>query len=163
MKTFFRKLSLPILLMAPFALLCVLTICSHLMAAAFADGTAPPAITDSLLALFNAIQGHATAAVVLMFVFQVLRTNEVIGILGKIGLAGKSLQVVVAIITALGYVFNAYATGGNLLQAAVEGLFTSGGAMLVYDAMAGIVPPAAAPAPALSASALTASVKTPKI
>lgn len=133
MKTLFRKLSLPLILMTPFALLCALTVSSHLISAAMADGTAPPAITDSLLALFNAIQTHATAAVVLMFVFQVLRTNEFVGILGKIGLKGKGLQMVIAVVTALGYIFNAYAKGENLLQAAMEGLFTSGGAMLIFD------------------------------
>lgn len=140
MKSFIRKLSIPLVLMAPFAFLCAMAACSHFMTAALADSA--PAITDSLLSLFSAVQSHATAAVVLMFVFQVLRTNEVIGILGKIGLQGKSLQVVIAVITALGYVFNAYAKGENLLQAAVEGLFTSGGAMLIFDSLKGIQAPA---------------------
>lgn len=158
MKNLLKKISFPLFLMAPFAFLCALALVSNAVTMAFADSV--PSISDSLIALFGAIQGHATSAVVLALVFQVLRTNEVIGILGKIGLHGKPLQVTIAVVTALGYVFNAYAKGENLLQAAIEGLFTAGGAMLIYDAVAGVnaspgdpaAPVPAAPAPVAAAS-----------
>jgi hypothetical protein len=70
-----------------------------------------------------------------MHVFQILRTHEVFGILGKLGLSGKGMQVAVAIITAIGFCADAYARGGNIMQALIEGLFVSGGAMLIFDAL----------------------------
>lgn len=93
-----------------------------------------PVLGNSLMALFSALKDKATAAVIVVCVFQVLRTNEVVGVLGKLGLQGRGLQIAIAIITALGYVADAWARGANLLQAAIEGLFTAGGGMLIFNA-----------------------------
>ena len=158
MKSHFKKLGLS----TPFLFLCLLTLASLVSIPALADGAQPPALTDSILALFNAIKDHAAAAVILYAVFQVLKTNETIGILGKLGLQGKGMQIAVAVITALGYVFNAYIKEGstaNWFQAAVEGLFTSGGAMLIYSAISAHAADATAPAPA---PVVAASAVVPK-
>lgn len=135
MKKKFLSLLLPLSLIALFPLF------------AFADGGAPD-LTSTILALWQGIQNHSGTAVILMAVFQLLRTNESVGILSKI--SGRYLQVVIAILTTLGFIANAWAQGQPLGQAAITGLFTSGGAMLVYQAIASInahpADPAAAPA-----------------
>lgn len=118
-----------------------------------------PSLSQSLMALLGAIKDHAVAAVVIMHVFQILRSNEAIGILGKLGLSGKTLQVAIAVLTALGYVAEAYARGGNLVSAAIEGLFTSGGAMLIYDAVKNNTV-AVASNPLVAASALAISMES---
>lgn len=118
--------------------------------AAFADTSTatavlpvvPPVAPDlgaSLLALWQAIQNHAGTALILVPVFQILKSNPVMGLLG--GLGGKGMQIAVALITTGGFVINAWATGQSLGMAAVTGLFTAGGCMLIYDAFAGINPP----------------------
>ena len=100
-----------------------------------ADGVVP-GFAESVGALISSITTKAPFAVVLVAVFQFLRTNEMIGILGK--LAGKYLQVAIAVLTALGYVAAAWARGESIGSAAIEGLFTAGGAMLIYDAIRNI-------------------------
>lgn len=127
-----NKNFLPFLLMAPALLMLVLTAFGQLILA-HADGASPD-LPTALGFIFSDITTHAAAAVVIMHVFEVLKTNEVIGILGKIGLQGKPLQVAVAFITAFGFAANAYAKGESIVQALIEGLFTSGGAMLIYNA-----------------------------
>ena len=67
-------------------------------------------------------------------VIQILKTNEALGVLGKLGLKGNGLRVATALIVTLGYVAEAWARSGNLGAAAIEGLFTSGGAMLIFQA-----------------------------
>lgn len=127
-----NKISIPFALMTPFACLCALSLLGHFMMAFAAEEV--PALGASVMALFSAIQSKAVTAVVLMHVFTILRTNEAIGILGKLGLKGVGLQVVIAVLTALGYVAQAWATSGDLGAAAIEGLFTAGGAMLIFQA-----------------------------
>lgn len=127
-----NRFAIPALLMAPFAMAVIAQMLGYLMLAHAADA---PALSETLLALLGDIKDKAVAAVVIMHVFQILRTHEVFGLLGKIGLQGKSLQVAIAVITAFGFVADAYAKGGNIVQALVEGLFTSGGAMAIYDAV----------------------------
>ena len=94
----------------------------------------PVGLGAGLMALFSAIQGKANAAVLVMCAIQILRTNEALGILGKIGLQGNAMRIAVAVLTTLGYVANAWVTSGNLGAAAIEGLFTAGGAMLIFQA-----------------------------
>lgn len=103
---------------------------------AFAAEVVEPDFTASIMQLLGAIQGKASVAVILVAVFQLLRTAPVVGILGKF--SGKYLQAIIAGVTALGYVAQAWATSGNLGAAAVEGLFTAGGAMLIYQAIRSI-------------------------
>jgi len=135
-----RKLfHIPTLVMLPFAAVCLMIFCGQFGVAFAAD--APP-LGDSLVALLNAIKEKASAAVILVFVFQILRTHEVFGILGKLGLQGRGLQITIAVITALGFVADAYARGGNLMQAVIEGLFVSGGSMLIFDALKKTTAPA---------------------
>lgn len=128
------KIHFPLALMAPFAFLLVLSFASHFMLAWAVDEPLP-SLGASLMSLFTAIQGKAVTAVILVHVFQILRTNEAIGILGKLGLKGKAMSVAVAVLTTLGFVATAWATGMPLGQAAIEGLFTSGGAMLIFNAL----------------------------
>jgi hypothetical protein len=101
-----------------------------------ADAGVVPSFAESVGALIGSITSKAPFAVVLVAVFQFLRTNEMIGILGK--LAGKYLQVAIAALTALGFVAAAWARGESLGAAAIEGLFSAGGAMLIYDAIRNI-------------------------
>jgi hypothetical protein len=108
---------------------------------AFAADAATPDLMASILALWAAISSHATTALVLVPVFQLLRTHEVLGVLG--GLSGRWMQVVVAVITTGGFVVQALASGQGLAQALIAGLLTSGGAMVLFDAIRSI-PPAAA-------------------
>lgn len=122
---------LPVLFVLPMVFLIALQLFGSLI---LAHADAGPTLPDALLALFGDIQTHAIAAVVIMHVFEILKTHEVFGILGKIGLQGKALQVTIAVITAAGFVANAYAKGESVVQALIEGLFTSGGAMMIYDA-----------------------------
>lgn len=95
-----------------------------------------PDFAGSILAIWTAIQSHAGTALILVPVFQFLRTNEVVGILSKI--SGKYLQVVIAVLTVLGFVVDAWAKGQGLGAAAIAGLFTSGGAMLIFEAIKSI-------------------------
>ena len=97
-----------------------------------------PGFVDSLFALWKAIQDHASTALILVPLFQLLRTNEVLGILKN--LSGRWMQVSVAVITTLGFVVDAAAKGQSWGQAAIAGLFTAGGAMLIYDAIRSINP-----------------------
>ncbi len=131
---------LPILFVLPMAVMALMLVMGQFMLAHAAD----PTLAEGLISLFGDIQSKAVAAVVLMHVFEILKTHEVFGLLGKLGLQGKSLQVAIAVITALGFCANAYAKGENVVQALIEGLFTSGGAMLIYDAYQNGAP---APAP----------------
>lgn len=135
-----RKPSLSTVLMAPMLALFALTFLGHLMLAHAADA---PTLTDSLLQIFADIKDKAVAAVVIMHIVNILRTHEVIGLLGKVGLQGKGLQLAIAILTAIGFVVDAYAKGGNLVQALIEGLFTAGGANLIYNATKANADPAA--------------------
>lgn len=97
-----------------------------------ADGTAPD-LTSTILAIWKAIQDKSGVALILVPVFQLLRTHEVLGILSK--LTGKGMQLAVAIITTGGFVVDALAKGQNIGTAIIAGLFTAGGAMLIYDAI----------------------------
>lgn len=127
------KLGIPILLMIPFLLVIAMSLLGFFMLAHADGGVAAPDLPTALTSLFGAITGHATAAVVIMYVFQVLTNHDVLGVLGKLGLQGKTLQIVIAVLTALGYVASAFVQKGDLVQALIEGLFTAGGAMLIYD------------------------------
>lgn len=136
----FKSLIIPLILMA------------LIPVAAFADApVAPVDFAAVVMALWQAIQNHASTALLLVPVFQLLRTSEVAPLLGWF--SGKYLQVVIAIITAIGFVINAWATGQALGQAAITGLFTSGGAMLIYDAIRSIQPPAPTPVPVVAPAA----------
>lgn len=121
----------PILLMLPFLALALIALLGQCILAYGADA---PSLSEGILGLLGAIKDKAAVAVVLMHVFQILRTHEVFGILGKLGLSGKGLQVAVALLTTAGFVVDAYAKNANLASAIIEGLFTAGGAMLIYDA-----------------------------
>lgn len=123
--------AIPLILMAPFALAILFGFLGQLMLAYAADA---PALSDSIMALFLAVKDKASTALILVAVFQVLKTNEALGVLGKIGLSGNTLRIVIALITVGGYVVEAYSRSGNLGAAAIEGLFTSGGAMLIFQA-----------------------------
>lgn len=103
---------------------------------ALANEATQPDFAMTIMSLMDAIQGKASIAVILVAVFQLLRTAPVVGILSKV--SGRYLQVVIAASTALGFVAQAWATSGNLGAAAVEGLFTAGGAMLIYTAIRSI-------------------------
>lgn len=144
-----NKKLFPLALMAPFAGLWILSLLGYFFNAYAAEEV--PALGASIMALFTAIQSKAVTAVVIMHVFTILRTNEALGILGKLGLSGKGMRVAVAVLTTLGYVANAWATSGDLGAAAIEGLFTAGGAMLIFDAFKSTA--AAAPAPVVAALA----------
>lgn len=106
-------------------------------ASAMADGASvtvtAPAIGDALSNLFAAIKDHGSVAVLIMAVVQVLKTNEVIGILGKV--SSKFLPVIIAVLTTVGYIVGAVIAGKSWFQGAIEGLVTSGGAMLIYEAI----------------------------
>ncbi len=137
MKAIFSKLFsrrfFPLALMLPFAGFALLAFAGQGMLAHAED--AVPGLGVSVIALLNAIKDKAVASVLVMYVFQILRSNEAIGVLGKLGLSGGGLRVAVAVLTTLGYVANSWAQSGNIGQAAIEGLFVSGGAMLIYDAI----------------------------
>lgn len=109
---------------------------------AFAD-TVPPVPVDwvaLLTQLYNAVTGHAGTAVVVMAIIQILKTAPVIGFLSKI--EGVYLQLSVAILTTVGFIVDAVIKGQSWGAAAVTGLFTAGGAMLIYDGIVAIKAPA---------------------
>lgn len=125
----------------PVALMMVLPICAFA-----ADGAEAPALVPAIMALWAAIQAHSTTAVTLVPVFQILRSNELAPVLSK--LSGRYLQAVIAIVTTGGFIASAWAAGSSLGEALVTGLFTSGGAMLIYDAFRSIKNPSEPAAPA---------------
>lgn len=104
-----------------------------------ADPAPVPDLTVVLVALWNAIQNHAGTSMILVPVFQLLRTHEVLGLLSKI--SGKYLQVVIAVTTTLGFVVDANIKGQSWGAAAITGFFVSGGAMLIFDSIRSINPP----------------------
>lgn len=112
----------------------------YLSVAFAADGVVPD-LLSSIMLLWKAIQENAGVAIILVPVFQILRTNEFLGVLGKLGLSGNAIRISIAVITALGYIVDAAAKGENLGKALITGLFTSGGAMLIYDAIRAIRQP----------------------
>lgn len=128
---FFQK-HFALLLMAPLACLFVMQFAGFFMLARAED--VPMDLGTAVMMLFTAIKDKAVTAVIVMHVFQILRTNQALGVLGKLGLSGKGMRIAVALLTTLGYVADAWARSGNIGQAAIEGLFTSGGAMLLFDA-----------------------------
>lgn len=103
---------------------------------ALADEVAQPDFTVSVLSLLEAVKGKASIVVILVAVFQLLKTAPVVGILGKV--SGKYMQVIIAVTTVGGFIVDSMARGTSLVTAAVEGLFTSGGAMLLYSAIKSI-------------------------
>jgi len=109
-----------------------------------ADAGAAPDLTSTILALWQAIQSHSGTALILVPVFQILRTNEMLGILSK--LTGRGMQIAVAVITTGGFVVDALAKGQSIGQAAIAGLITAGGAMLIFDAIRLMKNPPAPPA-----------------
>lgn len=92
-------------------------------------------LTETILNLIDAIKGNASIAVIVFAAIQVLKTNEVVGIIGKLGLQGNAVRVVVAVLTSGGYVAQAMMKGLSIWPALVEGLFTAGGAMLIFEAI----------------------------
>lgn len=130
-KSKFPKFTLPTLCLLPFLAVIFLHIDGLLSLAHADDGGG---LGASVILLFNAIKDHASTAVVVMFVFKILTSHETYGVLGKIGLQGKTLQIVIAILTTLGFCADAWAKGSSIPQALIEGFFTAGGAMLIYDA-----------------------------
>lgn len=131
MKKFMDKFLIQTALVMGFVAICM----TVLAQAAFADGVAvtltAPAIGDALAQLFAAIKDHGSVAVIIMAVVQILKTNEVLGILGKV--SSKALPLIIAVVTTVGYVVAAVIAGKSWFQGAIEGLFTSGGAMLIYE------------------------------
>lgn len=125
------KISVPTLCLLPFLAVIFLQL-GGLYGFAHADDGG--GFGSAIMSLFGAIKDHASTAVIVMFVFKILTSHETYGLLGKIGLQGKSLQITVAVLTALGFVADAWAKGASIPQALIEGLFTAGGAMLIYDA-----------------------------
>ncbi len=124
---------IPLLLMLPFALVVLAGFLGNFMLA-YAAGELP-SLGESVMALFMAVKDKANGALIAVAVIQILKTNEAIGLLGKLGLSGNGLRVATAIIITLGYVAEAWVRTGSLNGAAViEGLFTSGGAMLIFQA-----------------------------
>lgn len=125
----FSKFSLPVFVLSVFIFL--------LARAAFADGVAvtvtAPAFGDALANLFGAIKDHGSVAVLIMAVVQILKTNEVVGLLGKI--SPKFLPLIIGVVTTIGYVVAAVIAGKSWFQGAIEGLVTSGGAMLIYESI----------------------------
>jgi hypothetical protein len=105
-------------------------------AVAYAADAVAPGLGESVGALIASITTKAPFAVVLVAVFQILRTNEVLPILGK--LTGRYMQVAIAILTSAGYIVSAVVSGKAWGPAAIEGLFTAGGAMVIYDAFRNI-------------------------
>ncbi len=103
---------------------------------AYAADVVAPGLGESVGALIASITTKAPFAVVLVAVFQILRTNEIMPILGK--LTGRYMQAAIAVLTTLGYVASAVVSGKPWGAAAIEGLFTSGGAMIIYDAFRAI-------------------------
>jgi hypothetical protein len=103
----------------------------------FADGAMEaPDFTSSLLQVLDLVKEKAAIIPLLVAVFQLLKTAPVTSIIGK--LSGKYQQLIVAIVTTGGYVVHALASGQSTFSAVVEGLLTSGGAMLMYDAFRSI-------------------------
>jgi len=107
-----------------------------------ADPTNPDVI-PAIMALWAAIQAKASTSMILVPVFQILRSNQLMPILAKF--TGKWMRVAVAAITAGGYVAEAWAKGGSLGNALVTGLLVGGGAMLIYDAFRDMKAPTPAP------------------
>lgn len=116
---------------------------------AFADTApvvSPPIDWVGLLTnLYSAFANHAGTAVVIVAIVQVLKTAPVIGFLSNV--EGKYVQLTVALVTTLGYIASAVVTGSSWTQAALTGLLTAGGAMLIYDGYAAINAPAVPVAP----------------
>lgn len=134
----FSRISLPLALMLPLFFLTAVNMAGFLILAHAAE---PPTLGEALSELLGALKDKATTAVILVFVFQILRTHEFLGILGKLGVQGKLLQVAIAVITALGFVAEAWGRGAPIGQALIEGLFTAGGMMLIFDAIRSTSPP----------------------
>lgn len=99
-----------------------------------------PALVPAIMALWAAIQTKASTSMVLVPAFQILRSKEIYGILEKV--SGNYLRVVIALVTSGGYVVEAWAKGGSLIEALIVGLFTAGGAMLIYNAFRDMKAPA---------------------
>ena len=99
------------------------------------------ALVPAIMALWAAIQAKASTSMVLVPVFQILRSKEIYGVLQKV--SGNYLRVVIAAITSGSYVAEAWAKGGSLIEALISGLFTAGGAMLIYTAFRDMKAPAA--------------------
>lgn len=130
---FSNRYFLPLLLIALFPI--------YAMAA---DGDV--ALVPAIMALWAAIQTKASTSMVLVPVFQILRSKEIYGVLEKV--SGNYLRVVIAFITTGGYVAEAWAKGGSLVEAIIVGLLTAGGAMLIYNAFREIKAPSAPSTPA---------------
>ena len=79
------------------------------LTSAFAADSAAPDFSLTIIALMEAIKNHGSVAVILVAVFQLLRTAPVVGVLGSV--TGKYLQVIIAVSTALGYIAVAAAQG----------------------------------------------------
>jgi len=138
---FTKKLSLP----AARYLVPVLLMSLFPLYALAADG-ADVALVPAIMALWAAIQTKASTSMVLVPVFQILRSKEIYGILEKI--SGNYLRAVIAIVTCGGYVAEAWSKGGSIVEAIISGLFTSGGAMIVYTAFRDIKTPSTPATPA---------------
>jgi hypothetical protein len=108
---------------------------------AFAADGAEVALIPAIMALWAAIQTKASTSIVLVPVFQILRSKEIYGILEKV--SGNYLRAVIAIVTAGSYVAEAWSKGGSLIEALISGLFTAGGAMIIYTAFRDIKAPSA--------------------
>lgn len=125
------KISIPTLCILPF-LAAIFLQFGALYGIAHADDGG--GIGSAVMFLFTAIKDHASTAVIVMYAFKILTSHETYGLLGKIGLKGKALQLTVAVLTTLGFCAQAWAKGSSIPQALIEGFFTAGGAMLIYDA-----------------------------
>ncbi len=103
------------------------------------------AIVPAIMALWAAIQAKASTSMVLVPVFQILRSKEIYGILEKV--TGNYLRLVIAFVTAGSYVVEAWSKGGSLIEALISGLLTAGGAMIIYTAFRDIKAPKEIAAP----------------
>jgi len=113
---------------------------------ALAADEAAPALVPAIMALWAAIQTKASTSMVLVPAFQILRSKEIYGILEKI--SGNYLRAVIAIVTSGGYIVEAWSKGGSLVEALISGLFTAGGAMLIFQAFRDIKAPSVPVTPA---------------
>lgn len=91
-----------------------------------------PNLVPSLMDLFGAFKDKASVAVIIVAVVQVLKTNEVVGILGKV--ASKYLPIIVAVVSVLGFTATAVVSGKSWIQGVLEGLATAISSNLFYDA-----------------------------
>jgi len=119
--------------MKKFSVIFVLCFTMFLSVVAMAADEVAPDFGMSIMALFAAFKDKASLAVILMAVFQVLKTVPVTNLIGKLGASYQRL--ILAIISVGASIIASYQVKQNWISAVVEGLVVAGGAMLIYDAI----------------------------